>query len=286
MITDMKGFAADIDMTLTGKGEPLPEITMKAFKIMHEHGIPLGLATGRQFDERMLKQAADWNLDFDFDFLVCMNGGQVYDTATGRLEEKEHLTCEEEREIMDALYDLIMKYEISVNSEGLGHIYAIHIKGKLEEVMKRHGWDYIDTKGDLDMYCSVPCFKILFRTEPEYSQKLRERFNEKLAYKYQIVETFPGCLEIMHQGIDKGSGVEMYASWHGMSVKDFMCFGDNENDNPMLEKAGWSVALLNANPKTKAICNDITDLECLEGGVGDYLFKKYINPLGWNEDAE
>ena len=129
----------------------------------------------------------------------------------------------------------------------------------------------------------MPCFKHLFRTEKEHADEVRARFNEKLADKYQIVETFPGCLEVMHQGIDKGSGVDLYASWHGLSVKDFMCFGDNENDNAMLEAAGWSVAVANANPKTIAICDDVTELHCIEGGVGDYLFKKFIIPLGWDK---
>ena len=38
MIDNIKAFAADIDMTLSAKGSNLPEITMKAFEVMHENG--------------------------------------------------------------------------------------------------------------------------------------------------------------------------------------------------------------------------------------------------------
>ena len=46
MIKNLKAIAADIDMTLTAKGADLPEITKKAFDVLHENGILIGLATG------------------------------------------------------------------------------------------------------------------------------------------------------------------------------------------------------------------------------------------------
>ena len=39
---NVKAVAADIDMTLTAKGQDLPEATVKAFQILHDHGILLG----------------------------------------------------------------------------------------------------------------------------------------------------------------------------------------------------------------------------------------------------
>ena len=48
MIEKIEAFAADIDMTLTAKGGDLPELTKKAFDVLHANGVKLGLATGRE----------------------------------------------------------------------------------------------------------------------------------------------------------------------------------------------------------------------------------------------
>lgn len=282
---EIKGLAADIDMTLTGKGEGLPEITKKAFEILHAHNIPLGLATGRQLDDRCKNQGKMWGLSFEFDYLVCMNGGQVYDRKTNNVKEAQFLTCEDEKEIFDELGDLIHSEKITVTAEGLENIFAIYLEvnEEMEKVMLRHGWRFEDVEGSLDKFASKPAWKLLFRTINNQKDKLIKKFNEKLKDKYQIIETFPGTFEIMHQNIDKGSGLKIYAEWQNISTNDFICFGDNENDNSMLKVAGLGVALKGGNPNTIKIADDVTDLECLEGGVGDYLFKHVIIPNGWDK---
>lgn len=282
---EIKGFAADIDMTLTGKGEDLPEITKQAFEILHKHNIPLGLATGRQLDDRCLYQGKNWGLSFEFDFLVCMNGGQVYDAKTKKVQEAKTMSCDDMKEVFDELGDLIHSEHMTITAEGLGNIFAIYLEvnKEMEEVMLRHGWRFEDVKGDLDYFASKPCWKLLFRTIGNQKDKLVKKFNESLKDKYQIIETFPGTFEIMHQGIDKGSGLAIYAEWNNLTTKDFICFGDNENDNTMLKAAGLGVALKGCNPKTIAIADDVTDVGCFEGGVGDYLFKHVIIPNGWDK---
>ena len=283
MLENIKGFAADIDMTLTAKGQDLPEPTKQAFEIMHKNGIPLGLATGRVFEDKLKDQGKNWGLSFEFDFLVCLNGGQVYDARTGRLEQSELLSTDEMKKILTTLYDLVEKYEISVNVEGGGNLNAMNIHNELMDAMRRHGWVFIDKTGDIDGFCEKPAFKFLFRTTAEYGDILRQRFNETLTEDYQIVSTFPGTLEIMRKGIDKGQGVNTYASWYGMTIKDFICFGDNENDNPMLEQAGWGVCLANGSDKSKSISDDVTEQDCFAGGVGMYLMEHYLKPNGMME---
>ena len=283
MNKDVKGFAADIDRTLTNKGSGLPQINKDALEILHAHGMPLGLATGRVMVDALKEQGKTWGLSFEFDYLICMNGGQVYDAHTGRLFEKEVLSQKDMRIIFDALLDVINEYKIEVNCEGCGNEYAMNVGPWLSEAAARHGWAFTDATNDVDTFCSKPAFKMLFRTDPNSSDILLKRFNETLKGKYYMCSSFPGTLEIMNLGINKGSGVDIYASWYDMSIKDFICFGDNENDEPMLEAAGWSVALANAWDHTKSLCHDVTELDCENGGVGDYLFKHLIIPRGWDK---
>lgn len=48
MINKIKVLAADVDMTLSSKSSPLPEITIQALQELHNRGVKLGLATGEK----------------------------------------------------------------------------------------------------------------------------------------------------------------------------------------------------------------------------------------------
>lgn len=61
MIQKIEVLAADVDMTLSSKGSPLPEITIHALKELHERNVKIGLATGREITE-MEKQKESFGI--------------------------------------------------------------------------------------------------------------------------------------------------------------------------------------------------------------------------------
>lgn len=277
MINNMKAVAADIDMTLTSKGGPLPEPTVKAFQILHHNGVMLGLATGREINDILKDTGKSWGLGFEFDFIIGMNGGMVYNAHTGSMFSVDFMTTEEMSEILTYMMPLIDKYHISINAEGGGNHNAMYIAGELMESEKRHGFYFVDKTGDIPGFCERHAYKLLFRSEPEYGALVRSTFLEKFGDRYQIFGTYPGTVEIMHKGIDKGSGLQRYANDTGIDMKDIMTFGDNENDNTMLEMSGWGVCLKDGAEDTKKFADAITEYDCADGGVGRYLFDHYID---------
>jgi hypothetical protein len=56
----------------------------------------------------------------------------------------------------------------------------------------------------------------------------------------------------------------------GLSVKDFAAFGDSLNDLSMLRIAGRSVAVANARPEVRSVCDEIC-FSNQEDGVARYL---------------
>lgn len=280
MIDNIKALAADIDMTLTSKGDGLPLINKEALEILHRNNIKLGLGTGREIDDKLRNQGKTWGLSFEFDFIVGMNGGMIYDRNNDIYWETDLLSIKEMKAILDWMMPLIDKYKISVNCEGNGNHNAMNIEGELLESARRHGFDFVDCTGDVDRFIERPTFKFLFRGKPEEEKEIREHFLSKFSNDYQIIGTYPGTVEVLHKGIDKGSGLSRYASWNNIDLKDIISFGDNENDNTMLDVSGWGVCLKNGSDGTKAHANDITKYDCLDGGVGHYLFDNYINIKG------
>lgn len=78
-------------------------------------------------------------------------------------------------------------------------------------------------------------------------------------------------LEIVSKGIQKAKGVEQVSNFLGIKRKDIIAFGDEHNDEEMLEYVGWGVAMKNGVEKTKAVANDITTETNDEDGLAKYL---------------
>ena len=54
-----------------------------------------------------------------------------------------------------------------------------------------------------------------------------------------------------------------------------MAFGDSMNDESMIEKCGYGVAMANGNPYIKKIADFVTDKTNNEDGVADFI-EKYV----------
>lgn len=272
MINKIEVLAADVDMTLSAKSSPLPEITIQALKELHKRNVKIGLATGREITEAEKTKGMFWTLGFEFDFIIGMNGGMIYDRNLNKTFTMDMLSVEEMKEILTFLMPIIEENKVSVNVEGNQLHNVMNINNHLLDMSKRRNIPLIDKTGDIDGFCEKPVYKFLFRTDSKTTQLIRNKVEEHYKGKYQTIETFPGTIELMYSGFSKGRGLEMYCEWNQINLEHTIAFGDNENDNSLLLTSGWGVCLKDGNPNTKALADDITDYDCLEGGVGHYIF--------------
>lgn len=82
-------------------------------------------------------------------------------------------------------------------------------------------------------------------------------------------------VEVMVANVNKATGIKEMLKRFDLSVEETMAIGDSDNDFPMLELVGYSVAMKNASDRVKEIVDDITDFTCDEDGVYYYLKKKF-----------
>ncbi len=277
MIENIKVVACDIDLTLTSKGGTLPEVTKEAFEKLHQQGVLIGLASGRTNIESSKSNGRNWGLSFEFDFVIGFNGGIVYNRQKDTMYSEPLLTLDEMKEIIYGMKPIIDKNNVAVNCEGGGNYYAMNIEDELIEAGIRHGIAYEDATGDVEKMCSLQTYKFLFRGKANDEDEIREYFNKTFQGKYTLVGTFPGTVEIMNKGFDKGTGLKRYCDDMGISLDNVIAFGDYENDDAMLDIAGWSVALKDGSEETKKHADDVTAYDCLNGGVGHYLLDNCIN---------
>ena len=206
MINKIEVLAADVDMTLSAKSSPLPEITIQALKELHKRNVKIGLATGREITEAEKTKGMFWTLGFEFDFIIGMNGGMIYDRNLNKTFTMDMLSVEEMKEILTFLMPIIEENKVSVNVEGNQLHNVMNINNHLLDMSKRRNIPLIDKTRDIDGFCEKPVYKFLFRTDSKTTQLIRNKVEEHYKGKYQTIETFPGTIELMYSGFSKGRG--------------------------------------------------------------------------------
>lgn len=83
-------------------------------------------------------------------------------------------------------------------------------------------------------------------------------------------------VEVMVAGVNKATGIQQMLKQFDLSPEDALAIGDSDNDLPMLQFVGYSVAMKNASERIKEVVDDITDFTCDEDGVYHYLKDKII----------
>ncbi|WP_277613960.1 Cof-type HAD-IIB family hydrolase [Neobacillus muris] len=107
----------------------------------------------------------------------------------------------------------------------------------------------------------------------------REKKTEIITYLNGIsgivtTSSGPWNLEVMDQNGNKGHALKKAAEYFGIPLADTVAIGDNFNDVPMLEAAGLSIAMGNADPAVKELCDTVT-LSNAENGVA-YAFEHFL----------
>ena len=276
----MKALIADIDGTLVTKGEMPGPLTIEALNILHDHGIKLGIASGRVINTSLKNRYKEWNLPFQFDVLIGMNGGQVLLSETDAFFEQYALCENTLKEIMMWMKPLGL---IASIYEG-DHMVATGIDEMQAASMKRNHMEIIDTHGDYDRLCVRPVHTVIYRYFPQQQEQVMRHIHDYLAShpetEYTSVNTFPGIVEIIHKNCNKGEGVKVFAKQSGLEMNQIAGMGDMDNDLGLMT-AGIGIALKNGSEKMKAAADFVTEFTCDEDGAGKFLFKHWIEPLGW-----
>ncbi|MDO5122977.1 MAG: HAD hydrolase family protein, partial [Erysipelotrichaceae bacterium] len=135
MIEKISVLAADIDGTLALKGGNLMPETRKAFQRLHKEGVLIGVASGRPLDKRIINRAQEWELGFDFDYVIGMNGGELYDKNEGEIEKYYQLKKEDVHDIVSFLAPLPLN--VIVYNQGYDDISALHMDAFLIDSQQR-----------------------------------------------------------------------------------------------------------------------------------------------------
>lgn len=258
---------ADIDGTLRGFERNIGDINRKALQLCHQKGIRLAVASGRPLWQELEDHAKEWNLGFQFDLIIGMNGGQIFDTVKNTKKEIHLLSTDQLECIVHALHE----YNLNPFVYREGYSLVLHMDEEMVQSGKRHHSRIEICQQESDLY-SIPTGKILYRTPTEKIALEVEHIGKQLSKEISCFRTGPTLVEFQSVYNNKGQALAQYCLENNIDIQNTLAFGDAENDIEMLQMAGTGVAVKNALEPVKRIADKITAFMATEDGVGRYLF--------------
>ena len=276
MIEKVTAVVADVDGTINLKGSPLMPRTLAAINRLHECGVLFGTASGRPLDHRSLDKAHEWGLDFEFDMAIGMNGGDLWDRDHEGIEHIMLLSRDYIQEICEFMWPL--DCNVIVYEDAYDHVLVKRYDAHLESSVVRNKsvWEF-STPAEM---ARKDTGKIEVQYDVAHDDEIMAVVRAHPSPHWSSVRTFPGTVEFMTPGLDKGVALRRYAERNGIPLGEIMAFGDMDNDIAMLREAGWGVCMANGCDECKAMADATTEYGVTEDGMGRYLDTYVLPHLG------
>lgn len=265
-----KWIVMDMDGTLTNHEKKITPRTKEVLIKAQKQGATLILASGRP-THGLYKEAKELMMDTYGGILMSFNGARVIEYPSEKL-----------------LYNHVVlpkcKRPIINNARALNLSVMIHDGAYvITDVENCYKADYeasichmeIKVVEDLNEY--VETFdpnKFLISAPADYLKTQLEDFRLPFGDMLTICTSAPFYIEVVDNGIDKGSALAKLCEQMHVSKDEVIAFGDEMNDLTMLQYAGCGVAMGNAVKPIRLIADEITASND-EDGIAQTL-EKYL----------
>ena len=169
--------------------------------------------------------------------------------------------------IFFTLFTRLLMFPLTIKQQK-GMAGMQRLQPKMKELQEKYGNDKARYNEEVTKLLSVT-------DSPEETERriaiLDERFGDRLS----VVRSAARYAEIVNKGISKASGIQKLAEVLGVEISETMAIGDAENDISMLKAVGLSVAMGNAVPAVKELCDHKTG-NCEENGWAQAVYEHVL----------
>jgi Cof subfamily protein (haloacid dehalogenase superfamily) len=206
------------------------------------------------------------------DPVVCYQGAVVADPVSGRFLRHEPIPLDLARETIVAVEAEGYPLNCYVDDE----LYVARHTAASEAYASFQNLQ-VHAVGSLLEWLQVPPTKLVAVGDPVELDGLEERLVAHFDGRLYISKSLPYFLEFASPEVTKGSGTAFVVEHLGLSQERTVAFGDGENDVPLLEWAGYGVAVENAHERVRAIADYVCP-PVTEEGVAQVI-EAYLAPL-------
>lgn len=284
--------ALDLDGTLLNSRGLLSEGNVRAIAEARRGGVRVALVTGRRFrDARPL--ALELGLDVP---LIAHNGALTKHARTLETVSVNLLPLEAAREVLRVGRAAGADALVSDDPHGSGVLVYDHLSEDNHALVKYIAWsrrihgdeaeESVRCVPSLEDYLDHAPVHIAFSGHYEPMKRLEETLRRELGESVKVLGTmYPkqdfALVDVLHPEVSKGVGVAAVAAEYKLKREEVMAMGDNFNDLEMLEFAGTSVVMGNAETALRDSLSRIRDFHLTatndEDGVAQAIEKFIFN---------
>lgn len=241
--------ATDLDGTLLNTAETVSARNLAALAAATAAGARHIIVTGRSagwarpvFDEIGYTGLA-----------VCGQGAQVYDAGAHKLLTSLTLDRQLAALALAKIEAEIGPLVVAANQDGLdGEVLAA------PGYQLKIGSDLPVRRVAADQLLTAPISKLYVQHPELGDDALAEVAHRVAGTLVGVTMAGPGIVEILPLGLTKATGLSLAARRLGATAAQTIAFGDMPNDIPMLNWAGYGVAMANAHEQLRAVADEVT----------------------------
>lgn len=255
---DIKLLALDMDGTLFTTTKEITEENRRALRAAQELGVKVVITTGRplQAIQTTIEELGLYTADH---YSITFNGGLVQ-RNNGEILDKSALD----------FADLETLQPVG------GTVYSIPSKGNKSQYHQANPMlTFVELESLEELPKDVVYNKVVTVTDEDFLNQQIPLIPSELFQQYELFKSREIIFEVMPKGVHKAFGLTLLTKHLGLSSKNVMAMGDEENDLTMIEWAGLGVAMANGSETVKAVADAVTLRTNDQSGVAEAI-EKYI----------
>lgn len=253
---DIKIIATDMDGTLLDpKGQvDLPRLE-KILDQLEERGIRFVIATGNEIHrvKQLLGHLTERVV------LIVANGARIFEG--NQLLQAQTWDDDMVNRALEFFKGRECQDQFVVTSMNGGFVKEGTVFTQLENFMTPEMielfYQRMNFVEELESHLFGGVLKMSLVVGEERSDSVLEEINQLFNGHVQAVSSGYGCIDILQAGIHKAWGLQELLKRWDIKAEEIMAFGDSENDVEMLELAGVSYAMENAEETVKEVATKI-----------------------------
>lgn len=255
----IKLIAIDLDGTLLRTDKSLSEKNIEAIHFAQSKNIKVVLCTGRPYLATH-DFAKSIGFDDEDEYLVVFNGSQVRKADTGEILVNDTIDTSD----FEKWYAETERLALPINPIDGEWVYdpESYPEGNdstYETPAPRKTVDYSGFEKGHTFNKFVIC------TTTDHLTTQMPAIDARLMEDYQVVLSHPHQLEIGKKNVNKGNALKQLGEKLNIKPEEMMTIGDQNNDQTMIDMAGYGIAMGNAVENIKESADYITDTNDNDG---------------------
>lgn len=245
----------DLDGTLLNSESKISKENIRAIRLAVSQGKSFAICSGRTLSS--VKGFLEDDLQIP-GYKVLLNGAVIFNPDNQKISDRPMA-----KSVVDQLLQSVNGYGFKVVIDGLDSTYvtdpelsgATYFEGVIKNNILVSSVEELRKVND---HPDSVIYKVCFSSSQERLPQLIKKIESFTAMPVVISRSGERYYEINALDCTKLAALQRISEISGIRINEFMCFGDYGNDLEMLRGVGYGVAMENALPEVKEVCQYVT----------------------------